>query len=360
MRIALIFYVTDSFGGAERRLIRIYSEICREANNIECDLLFRNCNIETARNLISSIDCDQRVFHEVMCFKKPISSVRYLLVARKYDIVHFIDACKFNIVYQYVCKIRNMKNLYTIASYGEAYNSFDKQHMNMVKQQLKLADAVDLLYPSGKSFIKSLAKDKLLRITPGTFTDLTVFRPTEKQNTMVFAARLEEAKNPMLLIEACVQCKMRLRQYGYKIIILGKGDYERKMKTRIAEESMSDIIDLVGYAQPGCYLPQAKVFFSLQREENYPSQSLAEASASGCFCIITDVGDSRNSADDTFATFVEADPADLAEKMCYYMEKQEEDKRMIVDNARRFAEDHYTIDTSKEYFVDLFKEIIKL
>ena len=359
MRIALVFKLKDSLGGAERRLSRIFAEICRYNQEMECDLVLRNCNQETAEKFMAHADCDTSAFHNIYCFEKPIDSIFHILRSRQYDIVQFFSASRYNIFCQMVCKISGKKNLYTVCGYGEAYNTFGKKHMRRVRTQLKLADAVDVLYPSGEAFIKSVAKDKPVLITPGTFTDLSVFTPKKKNKTMLFvAARLEETKNPMLLIEACALCKDQLRQFGYRIVILGKGVLEEKMKSRILEENMSDIVEMVGYAQTSLYIPEAEVFFSLQRQENYPSQSLAEAAACGCYCIITDVGDSRYCADDSFAAFVEAQPAILAEEICHYLELP--NKENIANNARMFAEKNYTIDASKEYFINLFREMMEL
>lgn len=358
MRVALVFMLKDSLGGAERRLVRVFSEICKTYADFKCDLVLRNCNEETAIRLLKHADCDVDVFQSVRCFERPIDSILHILISPQYDIVHFFSGCRYNIVCQLLCKIRGKKNLYTVCGYGEAYNTFSESHMKLVRTQLKLADAVDVLYPSGETYIKSVAKDRLVRITPGTFTDLSVFTPEKKNKTMLFAAaRLEETKNPMLLIEACALCKEQLRQYGYRIVILGKGVLEKKMKARIVEENISDIVEMVGYAQTSLYLPQAEVFFSLQRQENYPSQSLAEAAACGCYCIITDVGDSRYCANESFAAFVEEQPSVLAEAICNYLELVNKDN--IVYNARMFAEKNYTIDASKEYFIDLFREMME-
>lgn len=45
MDAAFIFYPKDSFGGAERRLSRIYNEICAENDDLKCDIVIRGCDI---------------------------------------------------------------------------------------------------------------------------------------------------------------------------------------------------------------------------------------------------------------------------------------------------------------------------
>lgn len=52
-------------------------------------------------------------------------------------------------------------------------------------------------------------------------------------------------------------------------------------------------------------LSNAKIFLSIQKYENYPSQSLIEAMASGCAIIATDVGLTRNILDESCCIFID-------------------------------------------------------
>lgn len=44
MNIAFLFRLNDSFGGAERRLARVYNEICAENDDLNCDIVIRGCH----------------------------------------------------------------------------------------------------------------------------------------------------------------------------------------------------------------------------------------------------------------------------------------------------------------------------
>lgn len=229
--------------------------------------------------------------------------------------------------------------------------------MLLTKIQLRLADHVDLLYPAGVDFISRYVKEGRLTVTPGTFTDLDLFKPQKKNKTIVYAAaRLEDSKNPILFIESINACADQIRAAGYRVILLGKGKYEEYLHNYVKKNELTDIVYLAGYDQTSKYMPTASVFFSTQKLENYPSQSLAEAAACGCYLIITDVGDSRRCADDSFAAFVKANSQELSQALVRYIGYSDQEKEAIVSKARAFAEAHYSIEESKRYYLEILKK----
>lgn len=360
MNIAFVFGSKNikSFGGAERRLSRIYNEICAEDDDVKCDIVIRGCDINTASALFRKADCDVANINHIYAFRSSLRCLLYILFSRKYKIVHYYSAGKYNMVEQMACKLSNKKSIYTVCNYEEAYNCHPAKHMRKVKLQLRLADHVDLLYPSGADFVSRYVRKDRLTITPGTFTNLTLFKPQEKNKTIVYAAaRLEDAKNPILFIEAINECADQIRAAGYRVILLGQGKYEEYLQNYVKDHGLADIVNLAGYDQTSKYMPTANVFFSTQVLENYPSQSLAEAVACGCYAIITDVGDSRRCADESFAAFVKPDKVALSQALVGYLEMSEQEKKAIVEKARAFAETHYSIEESKKYYLEILKKL---
>ncbi len=356
MRVAFSVYINDSLGGAERRLIRIYDVLCKE-NDIDCVLIIRGTDFENAYNVLKKADCNIDHITEVKCFRKTKDCYIYLFQNR-FDAIHYFEGNRFNSIVEVIAKIKNIKTIYTLCSYYEALNLASHQKMRHVRWQLKMATIVDLLNPRGKKYVDTIRKSKFVSITPGTFTDLATFRPVEKEKLLIFAAaRLDKGKNPELLVEACYICKDILRNKGYKILVLGKGELEQTLNNRITSYEIGDIIKLVGYKQTSEYLPQANVVFSLQINENYPSQVIAEASACGCYLIITDVGDSRLCAETSFCKFIKEDKNELAIAIKEYMELDDDTMNTIIENARKYAERHYSIDNSVRYFSELIEKI---
>lgn len=362
MNIAFVFGLKNikSFGGAERRLSRIYNEICAENDDLKCDIVIRGCDINTASALFRKADCDVANINHIYAFGSRLKLLLYVFSLSKYKIIHFFDASKQNIALQLICKLSNKKSIYTICNYGEAYNCHAVKRMRKVKLQLRLADHVDLLYPSGIDFISRYVKKGRLTVTPGTFTDLELFIPQKKNRTIVYAAaRLEDSKNPILFIESINEARDAICAAGYRVILLGQGKYEEYLQNYVKDHGLADIVNLAGYDQTSKYMPTANVFFSTQVLENYPSQSLAEAAACGCYAIITDVGDSRRCADESFAAFVKPDKVALSQALVGYLEMGEQEKKAIVEKARAFAETHYSIEESKKYYLEILRRLDK-
>ena len=358
MNIAFVFEPGEVFGGAKRRLSRIYNKICAENDDIKCDIVAFRSDINTVLAQLRLADCDVKKINHIYAFKSRAESLLHVLILHKYTTIHFFNARKYSIAIQLFCKISNKKGIYTVCNYGEAYNCHPAKRMRKVKLQLRLADHVDLLYPLGADFVSQYVKKDRLTITPGTFTNPALFKPQEKNKTIVYAAaRLEDAKNPILFIEAINECADQIRAAGYRVILLGQGKYEEYLQNYVKDHDLTDIVHLAGYDKTSKYMPTANVFFSTQVIENYPSQSLAEAAACGCYAIITDVGDSRRCADESFAAFVKPSKEELAQALVRYIGYSEQEKKAIVEKARAFAEAHFSIEESKKYYLGILRKL---
>lgn len=358
MKVAFVFYLHNTLGGAERRLLRAYSLLCSTNSSVKLDIIIRGTDSENALKCIKYANCNVDYFNKIICFNGGAESLKYLAV-NHYDIIHYFEGNRFNTILQLIAFLKKEKTVYTICGYMEAYNTAPKAKMKWVKRQIRIANTIDVLYPSGIDFIRSVKSNANVEITPGTFTDLKCFNPGEKKKIMVFAAaRLEQSKNPMLLIEACNQVKEYIRENQYQIVVLGQGKLEKEIIDKIEKYGIKDIVHLEGYRRTEQYLPNARVFFSLQREENYPSQALAEATACGCYLIITDVGDSRRCANSNFASFINIDSNELADAILYYINMNEFQKKQIISEARKFAENAYSIEKSSLYYQDILEKLV--
>jgi glycosyltransferase involved in cell wall biosynthesis len=100
---------------------------------------------------------------------------------------------------------------------------------------------------------------------------------------------------------------------------------------------------------------KAKIFLSLQEKENYPSQALLEAMASGCAIIATDVGDTRLLLDESCAVIIPSDPDALVEAITRLM--SDEDRRAELGRAARVRVKEQNIDRYSEFFI---RDILKI
>lgn len=350
MKIALIYYSDMDFGGAERRLTRIYNEI---GKSNYCDLIVRGCDKEELVARIKKADSGYEGFYNINCFKNNLQCLKYI-IKKKYDVVHCFDTSGFNALLIIILAAIRCRTIFTIASVPIAERIKDGTASFNDIILVRFASVVDVLYPWCNDYLVRYRPKKKTKTTIGTFTDLDVFTPLAKDKMLVYAAaRLENIKNPKLLVEACNYIQDYIREYGYKVIILGKGRLENELKEYIRNHDIQDIVEMPGYKKTSEYFPKAEAVFSLQRNENYPSQVIAEACACGCYLFITDVGSSRMCATERFCSFVGSKPETLGKAIEQYICLSEKEKNIIVQNARDYASENYTIDNSVKYYEKL-------
>ena len=158
---------------------------------------------------------------------------------------------------------------------------------------------------------RGIAGEKIC-VSPGSVVDLEHFRPSqEKEPWVVFAGRLVEEKNPLLFLEA-VPAILRAVPSS-RFYLFGEGPLRREVDQALARLKLQDVVALGFHPYLAPVLGKTRVFVSLQRQDNYPSQSLLEAMACGAVPVATDVGLTWRLVDDTTGLRVKPDPGQIAE-----------------------------------------------
>lgn len=359
MRIALVLYCGIRFGGAERRLIRVASEIAKEH---DVYLVARGCTPSHLKESLDLSECSTSNLKGVVAIQSKSrywENMQVLLYLRKLnvEIVHVIDACGFNSVLALWMHVLGKTVMLTVAN-GLYFYDYERGCTNRnLEFVLPRADVLDVLYPDQEKFYRDRASNGcMVGVTPGTFTDLELFQPMKKEKTFVFlAARLEKLKNPQLMIDAVRQCAGVLRSEGYRVLICGRGWEEESIREQVAIQKLDDIVEIPGYVNSKEVLPKAAVLCALQSLSNYPSQTIAEAAASGCFVIATDVGETYRLIDPDYSIAIEPTSDALATAMRDYIFLTEEEKLRFVSSSRNYAKSHFSISPSVEYFRSLYE-----
>ena len=350
---ALIYYSDRDFGGAERRLTRIYNEL---GQRNKCDIIVRGCTKEEFILRLEKADCKVDTINNIVCFDSNFNCIMYIL-KQKYDVIHFFDPSSFNTCLSLLMHLLKRKTVLTIASVPVSEKITSGNIKLIDKVLIRYSTVVDMLYPWAKDATNRYRRNCDVQITCGTFTDLERFKPQHKEKILVYAAaRLEMLKNPMLLVEACNISKNVLRDSGYKVFLLGKGELEEQLRASISNHGIEDLVFMPGYKKTSDIFPKAAAVFSLQQNENYPSQVIAEACASGCYLFITDVGTSRKCASNSFTAFVKSSPDELAKAIKDYVTTNDTQKNNFVKQSRDFAEKNYSIKKSAEYYQNLIQK----
>jgi glycosyltransferase involved in cell wall biosynthesis len=237
------------------------------------------------------------------------------------------------------------------------YSSLSKSLYDVFNSEnwaLKNADLVDFLSYDLCTYITQKIKFKkttILSVTSNSFIDYTNYFPEyPKQNLIIFLARLEKIKNPILLLEAIelVMDKMA----DFKLMIFGEGTLEYSIKNYVQNKRMSNVTFSGKTYKPWEYLRKSKIFISIQENNNYPSQSLLEAMACENAIIASDVGETRMLVSDKEGILVKLDKFSISNAIIYLIEKQAICSE-LGKNARQKALKDHTMENFVSYFYSL-------
>ena len=104
-------------------------------------------------------------------------------------------------------------------------------------------------------------------------------------------------------------------------------------------------------SNPISVLSRAKIFLSIQRGTNYPSQATLEAMYSGCAIVATDVGETRSFLDESCAIMIPYDAVSLRvaiEELLSNPQKRTD----LGEEAKKRAVSLHTIERYRDYFVE--------
>jgi glycosyltransferase involved in cell wall biosynthesis len=203
------------------------------------------------------------------------------------------------------------------------------------------------------------------RITPGSFVDTEAYAPrpfAEREDRLVFLGIFLEAKQAQRLAGCMGGLFAALRREGLdpSASFLGRdAPGERSVTAQLAELRPGVVVETAYHPNPSEVMARGKVFFSVQRDENYPSKSLLEAMACGLLPLVTDVGLSREIASPDFAFFLPRDFTvdDLVGPVRQILTMDETEYTRRVDAMRAFLQERFSIEVMAAYYRGLYAEL---
>lgn len=342
------FFWSEYCGGAERRLLRIFNKISESKEKFDIIIIGKSDKI----NDFIDEYIGNAFFNIIVC--SSIFSAIYIVMKNRYKIIFHFDIGIKKILLIITSKLVGSKNILTIADIKLADLKFasykDKLSLLILS---KLASHIDILYPSKLDKFSKYNNVKNITYTPGSFTNLEEYKPTKKKNIIVFASRLIEEKNPLLALKAVNLCRNELRTNQYKTLICGNGPELQSLIEYVNHNNINDLVEFKGYVNTKKIVSNACIFLSLQKNENYPSQSLLEAISSGCYIIASNVGDTSMIVRNDFGKVIHLNEFDLYKELLKYINFSSNEKNTIITSARKFAEDNFDIKKSIDYFNSL-------
>lgn len=226
------------------------------------------------------------------------------------------------------------------------------------------AKKLDVLNPDNfdKFRGRALSRRKAV-LNPGSFVRLENYRASkDKKNWIAFSGRFadRDPKQVLRLAKAIPSIHASLRKHGLegiKFFIFGEGPLEQELRTLVSGKDYDGIEMFIGFDNaPEKILQHAKVFLSIQKYSNYPSKALLEGVACGALPVVTDVGESREVANDAFATFVpgEFTTEEITKAITDIMLLSDEDYWKKVEIAHAFLRKRFSFENHARYYLGLY------
>lgn len=201
-----------------------------------------------------------------------------------------------------------------------------------------------------------------LRLTPNSFVDVDYYQPKPKKLRLAFTGLFSLEKQAARLVDAipAVDAALKAKGLSAEFRLMGREVHGSTLGERCA--ALRPQIDVqAGYEpNPVAVLAEARIFFSLQRANNYPSKALLEAMACGCIPIVTDVGTTRRIAPQGIASFVprEFTPEQLAEKVVQILTLPDAEQDRRAAAARQFVREKFSVESMANYYLGLWRELL--
>lgn len=218
---------------------------------------------------------------------------------------------------------------------------------------LRRCDMIDFLSPEIKRRIEErfgILEAARVTISPNSFVDYkNFFAEYPKEKHAVFVGRMSPEKNPILFLESIAIFNNSYQSAGeVKFFMLGAGALDEEIKTYITQRNLTNVIFVGAEPDPWKYLRKSRVFVSLQRNNNYPSQALLEAMACENAIIATDVGETRLLVSREEGILVHPAAEEIAQAFLRLFTDPAACER-LGRNARRKAIENHNIEKFAEY-----------
>lgn len=227
----------------------------------------------------------------------------------------------------------------------------------MVREAARRGVAVSCLsLPVQRSLARGMAPEivRRLHVSPGSMVSLPDVRDLPKQRVIAFAGWLDPVKNPFLFLDAIHLLSKRRRDF--KAVLLSDGPLRRSVEEYVRGRELESIVDARPSRSTADVLAEAMVFVTLQKLDNYPSQSLLDAMASGCAAVASDVGATHRLVTPDTGLLVPFDAGAIADALDAMLERPEQTLAM-GRAARELVVREHSIERYAEYVDGLYRSL---
>lgn len=358
---ALFLHITQNYSGVEKRFFHYYQYLSTINDNdytIVCSRTFLS-----KYKLILSQSSTFKVVKYGFVWNKVSKSKRYIdylcllltllkLSTTKYDCAHFpttgsrLFLCFVRATTKSISVVLSEKKLLEKEIGSTFFKNILKKDVQVDCLDYNIKNAIYSKYPHCS---------KQLHISPCSFISYrgSGKRFEEKEHAVCFCGRLMKEKGIDILID---QIPNILKYTSFKLYILGRGMYASAIRNIKEQYDNNDRIFFDFVLNPIDILEKTIVFLSLQKDENYPSQSLLEAMAAQNVVIATNVGLTNKLVKDDFG-FLIADGKELLERLIF-IENHRDILPQMAKRAKEFVNTNHRVDIFHQYLMNIYHEKI--
>lgn len=334
-------------------MLRTINEISRSSNKIK--VITNAPNIEFLKKICNSEIYFQYTLIESLNKYNLLYNLCKVLIKYKRNYIHIMNTTLSSFIILNISKLLHYKIIISVVDYPTVQKRIGYFKIILTYYCLFFAYKVDWLYSYYNVFWKNNLILKKSSFTKSSFTDYEKFNSNfqEKNKLILFSGRFVSLKQPLFFLESINNIKAFIRENNYKVILIGDGELKFKIIQYIKIHSLEDIVEIENTNEPSMYFKKSKIFVSLQKYENYPSQSLLEAIASCNYVIATNVGDTERLLNKSNSTLIDNSINSLSTSIMNAILNYENMKEQLVELKSNVMKLH-NLENSADYFNQLY------
>lgn len=372
MKKCLVLINNSGIGGAERRFAQYYKFVSEKDNDlyliinsklykllIKAEINLSKCkNVKVLNDLLGNIftrgDSLSFFIKKIDYILFTIYTVRHM-IKEKLKVLHLVLGGVY-IALPIFYLSKDTKIIISVVNPALEKMVGSRIGYYLYLTALKKANIIDALSRKVKAdLIRHNISERKISVSECSFVDNDKFKPDEnKKDWVVFAGRFIDIKNPLLFIEAIPYIIKSFN--SARFFILGDGPLKPEMFKRIGELKIGTHVEVKFIHDIGSVLSASRIFVSVQKKENYPSQSLLEAMACENAIIATNKGETRRLVDKEVGILIDEDPHQLADAVIKLLK----DPALTFEMGRKAREKvlrEHNISAFVGYFGNLYKKI---
>ena len=385
MKKCMVVINNTGIGGAEKRLARVFLYLSlRDPDlylvvNEGLEGRLRQAGIELAGNLFVLREKTQGVSRKEASVRLPrfIYSVKDFIGASFYfgkmdyarwwlPLRRFIDQEKIGLIHAVLGGVyvafplfwrKGIRSVISVVSLDLRLTIGSRWGYPLYFLALRKCDRIDALSEGIRQslFQNGLSESKVL-VSPCSFTDIRRYRPSpQKRDWVVFAGRFVLEKNPVLFLKAIPRVLSVFPKALF--FLLGEGPLQKEIEREADRLGIRERARVGFLPDVGSILSESKVFVSLQKHNNYPSQSLLEAMACENAVVATDRGETNRLVTPDLGILVEEDEEELASAVIKLLQNEPK-RREMGKRARATVEKEHYIERFADHLACLYRQLL--